>query len=262
MMKRKKLVAVLAVLMMMALFFTGCEEKEAQITIFAAASLQDAMTEITDLYKLENPKVTVMIQADSSGTLQTQIEEGAECDIFFSAAMKQMKALDEGGYILPDSIKEVLNNEVVLIKPTGTQTAVTGFENIALAASIALAGEDVPVGAYAREIFTNMGILEDVMGMEINECANVSAVLAAISEGSNEVGVVYATDAALMPDSVEIISMASPEYLEAPVVYPIGLVKNEAADQTQQAAAKKFYEFLQSEKALTILEHYGFSIIQ
>ena len=248
--------------MMMTMLFGGCEKKETQITIFAAASLQDAMVEITDLYKQENPQVTVIIQADSSGTLQTQIEEGAECDLFFSAAMKQMKALDEGGYIVADSITEVLNNQVVLIKPTGTQTAVTGFENITQAASVALAGEDVPVGAYAREIFNSIGIWEDVMAMEMNECSNVSAVLAAVSEGSNEVGVVYATDAALMPDSVEIISVASPEYLETPVVYPIGLVKNGEADKTQQAAAENFYEYLQSDEALAVLENYGFSIIE
>jgi molybdate transport system substrate-binding protein len=233
---------------------------EAEIYVFIAASLSNAMTEIQEMYNQTNPNVTILYNADSSGTLQTQIEEGAECDIFFSAAMKQMTALQEGGYVEADSIDKLLENKVVLIKPVGQETKVTGFENIFEAKNIALAGVDVPVGAYAREIFTNLGISDKVDTMEINEGANVTAVLAAVSEASNEVGVVYATDANSVKDSVEIIATAPEGSLNTPVVYPVGLVKNADADDTQSKAAKDFLEYLTSADALAVFEKYGFSI--
>ncbi len=241
---------------------SGCSKKESTITLFAAASLTDAMTEITNNYQEKNSNITIILQTDSSGTLQTQIEEGAECDVFFSAGTKQIDALTEEGFIGENDSVKLLENKVVLIKPAGTKTAVTGFADITKAANIALAGEDVPVGDYARQIFGTLGILDDVMSMEINECANVSAVLAAVSEGSNEVGVVYATDAKLVEDSVDIIEVAPNEYLTKRVVYPVGLVKNDAADDNQTEAAKDFYEYLQSDDALSVLQGYGFSIYE
>jgi len=163
-----------------------------EIYVFVAASLNNAMKKIRDIYKQKVTNVDIILNSDSSGILQTQIEEGAECDIFFSAAMKQMTGLVDGGYIEVASVINLLENKVVIIKPVGTKTSVTGFENIYEAKNVALAGEEVPVGAYAREIFTNLGIWDRVETMEINEGANVTAVLAAISEASNEVGVVYA----------------------------------------------------------------------
>jgi molybdate transport system substrate-binding protein len=131
-----------------------------------------------------------------------------------------------------------------------------------LAHNIALAGEDVPVGGYAREILDNMGILEDVMDMEINECANVSAVLAAVSEASNEIGITYATDAFAQLDTVEIIAQAPQEYLETPVIYPVGLVKNPNAKEEQKEAAQEFLEYLQTEASTEIFETYLFSNYQ
>ncbi len=238
---------------------TGCGKKESTIYLFAAASLTDAMTQITDAYQADNAEVTIILQTDSSGTLQKQIEEGAECDVFFSAGTKQVDALTEEGFIGESDSVKLLENKVVLIKPAGTQTEVTGFADVTKAANLALAGEDVPVGDYARQIFETLGILDDVMNMEINECSNVSAVLAAVSEGSNEVGVVYATDAKLVEDSVDIIEVAKSEYLSSRVVYPVGLVNNSAADDDQKKAAEAFYEYLQSEEALNILQNYGFS---
>lgn len=237
-------------------------DENGEIYVFIAASLANAMDEIAEQYKEIIPGLTINYNADSSGTLQTQIEEGAECDVFFSAATKQMDALKEAGLVDEASVKELLVNKVVLIKPAGGETAVTGFENITDAANIALAGEDVPVGQYAREIFTNMGIMDQVNAMEINEGKNVTEVLAAVSEGSNEIGVVYATDAASVGDSVEIIAEASDEYLETPVVYPVGLVENTVADGAQSKMAADFLEYLTTEPALTVFENYGFTINQ
>ena len=166
------------------------------------------MEEIQKDFNEEYPDVEILYNADSSGTLQTQIEEGSRCDIFFSAADKQMDALVDEKLADKDSVVDLLENKVVLIKPKGGETKVTGFENITDAKNIALAGEDVPVGQYAREIFTNMGIMDKVNEMEINEGKNVTEVLAAVKEGSNEVGVVYATDAASVADEVDVIALS------------------------------------------------------
>lgn len=238
---------------------TETPKEKVNLQVFIAASLKNAMTEIQTNYQALHPEVEITFNADSSGTLQKQIEEGAACDVFFSAAMKQMNVLNDGGYVLPDSIVQLLENKVVLIKPVGGETAVTGFEDITKAANLALAGEDVPVGSYAREIFTSLGILDQVMAMEINEGANVTAVLSAVSEGSNEVGVVYATDAHSVKDSVDIIAEAPAGSLEKPVVYPVGLIKNAEASDAETTAAKEFVAYLQTEDAIKVLEAYGFT---
>lgn len=235
---------------------------ETEIYIFAASSLSNAMMEIQSMYQKIYPSVNLILNLDSSGTLQTQIEEGAECDVFFSAAMKQMSELEEGGYMKEDSIVSLLENSVVLIKPVGMSTAVTGFENIYEAKNIALATKDVPVGAYAREVFTNLGILEELEDMEINEGANVAAVLAAVSEASNEVGVVYATDAYSVRDSVEIIAEAPADSLKTRVIYPAGLVNNQEADSVQQEAAEEFISYLASKEVMAVFEKYGFTVYQ
>lgn len=234
-------------------------KEKANLQVFIAASLKNAMTEIQTNYKVLYPDVEIAFNSDSSGTLQKQIEEGATCDIFFSAAMKQMDTLDKGGYVLPDSTAKLLENKVVLIKQKGGQTAVTGFDNVTEAANLALAGEDVPVGAYAREIFTNLGVLDQVMAMEINAGANVTAVLSAVSEGSNEVGIVYATDANSIKDAIEIIAEAPESSLKEPVIYPVGLIKNEGVSETEIAAARAFIDYLKSEEALKVFEAYGFA---
>ena len=227
-----------------------------KVNVFIAASLSNAMNEIAENYKKKDENVELVFNADSSGTLKTQITEGASCDIFFSAAEKQMNELKDGGYIEDGSVVPLLENKVVLIKGKGAETSVTGFDNITSAKNIALAGEDVPVGSYSREIFTNMGILDDVMSKDVNECANVTAV----AEGSNEVGVVYATDAASMTDKVEVIAEAPSDALKTPVIYPVGLVKNSDATDEEKKDAKEFVEYLQTEDAKAVFTKYGFSV--
>lgn len=222
--------------------------EKTDVYAFIAASLKNTMEAIKADYEKDHPDVNILYNADSSGTLQTQIEEGAQCDIFFSAATKQMDALREGGYVTEGSVTNLLENKIVLIKPTGGETEVTGFDNITAASSLALAGEDVPVGQYARKLFEKMGTLEQVMAMEINEGANVTAVLTAVAEGSNEVGVVYATDAASMADRVEIIAEATPDQVD-PAIYPIGLIQNPEASQTQTEAAEDFKTYITTDPA-------------
>ena len=244
----------------------------AEIQVFIAASLENAFKDLIALYNETQPNVTVTYNADSSGTLLTQIEEGYECDIFFSAATKQMKSLEEDGLVMDGTRVDLLRNEVVLITWKGSGTKVTGIENIADAASIALADGSVPVGKYTRVALQNLGVLdkdadpsgistEDVSaalgGVEINECGNVSKVKEAVKEGSNEVGTVYYSDAYSVRDDVDIIEHISTD-LTGAIVYPMCRVTNAEADDAQTAAADDFFAFLQTPEAMAIFEEYMF----
>lgn len=153
--------------------FAADTDLKGEVNTFIAASLSNAMEEIQKDFNETYPDVEILYNADSSGTLQTQIEEGARCDIFFSAADKQMDALVDEDLAKKDTVEDILENKVVLIKPKDGETKVTGFENITDAANIALAGDSVPVGQYSREIFDNLGITDEVNKMEINEGKNV-----------------------------------------------------------------------------------------
>ena len=235
------------------------EDASGDLYVFIAASLANAMDEIQKDFNEEYPDVNILFNADSSGTLQTQIEEGSRCDIFFSAASKQMDALVDEELAKKDSVVDLLENKVVLIKPKDGETKVTGFENITDAKNIALAGEDVPVGQYSREIFKNLGIEDDVNKMEINEGKNVTDVLASVSEGSNEIGIVYATDATSVADKVDVIAEAPEGSLETPVLYPVGLTVDAEASDAEAAAADAFLEYLQTDDAMKVFEEYGFA---
>ena len=172
------------------------KKEETEIQVFIAASLNTVMTELAQHYEKEHPEVKITYNADSSGTLLTQIEEGYECDIFFSAAQKQMDQLEADGLIVDGTTKNVVNNQVVLLTRKDSGTEVTGLEDLDKAKSIALAGGSVPVGKYTREALVSLGILpetEDVSkirteevskalgGVEISEQDNVSKVLIAVT---------------------------------------------------------------------------------
>ena len=261
---RKKLIAammagVLSAGMLSTGVFAADTDLKGEVNTFIAASLSNAMEEIQKNFNETYPDVEILYNADSSGTLQTQIEEGARCDIFFSAADKQMNALIDENLAKKDTVEDILENKVVLIKPKDGETKVTGFENITDAANIALAGDSVPVGQYAREIFDNLGITDEVNKMEINEGKNVSEVLAAVSEGSNEIGIVYATDAASVADKVDVIAEAPADALKTPVLYPVGLIEDKEASEDDTAAAEAFLEYIKSDDAMKVFEKYGFT---
>ena len=261
---RKKLIAammagVLSAGMLSTGVFAADTDLKGEVNTFIAASLSNAMEEIQKDFNETYPDVEILYNADSSGTLQTQIEEGARCDIFFSAADKQMNALVDEDLAKKDTVEDILENKVVLIKPKNGETKVTGFENITDAANIALAGDSVPVGQYAREIFDNLGITDEVNKMEINEGKNVSEVLAAVSEGSNEIGIVYATDAASVADKVDVIAEAPADALKTPVLYPVGLIEDKEASEDDTAAAEAFLEYIKSDDAMKVFEKYGFT---
>ena len=251
---------------------TDTETEETEIQVFIAASLNTVMTELADMYNEEHPEVKITYNPDSSGTLLTQIEEGYECDIFFSAAQKQMDDLEADGLMVEGTRADVVNNQVVVVSLKDSGTKVTGLENLGEAESVALAGGSVPVGRYTRQALINLGILpktddpasittEEVSvalgGVEISEQDNVSKVLTAVAEGSCEVGTTYYSDTYGYEDQLDILQTVSYD-LTGDVIYPIARVVNEEADDAQTAAAEDFLEFILSDEAKAVFESYYF----
>lgn len=234
---------------------SNTDKEEVTILIAAAASMEKSLEELIPQFQEKYPWITVEGTYDSSGKLQTQIEEGLEADIFLSAAMKQMNALKDGNMIDADSIVELLENKVVLIVPAGVESKVTGFEDILNASTIAIGDpESVPAGQYAKKVFDSLGIYGKV-AEKASLGTNVTEVLNWVAEGSADAGVVYATDAATS-DKVTIISEAPEGSLDEKVIYPIGIV---TASQKKEAA-DLFVEYLQSEEATNLFVSYGFSV--
>ena len=248
------------------------ETDETEIQVFIAASLNTVMTELADLYNEDHPEVKIIYNADSSGTLLTQIREGYECDIFFSAAQKQMDDLEADGLMVEGTRADVVNNQVVVVTLKDSGTKVTGLEDLDKAESIALAGGSVPVGKYTRQALVNLGILPDtgepdgittekvseaLGGVEISEQDNVSKVLTAVAEGSCEVGTTYYSDTYGYEDDLDILQTVSYD-LTGDVIYPVARVVNEEADEAQTAAAEDFLEFILSDEAKTVFESYYF----
>ena len=251
---------------------TDGEAEETEIQVFIAASLNTVMTELAEMYNEEHPEVTITYNPDSSGTLLTQIQEGYECDIFFSAAQKQMDDLEADGLMVEGTRANVVNNQVVVISLKDSGTKVTGLENLNEAESIALAGGSVPVGRYTRQALVNLGTLpetddpasitteqvsEALGGATISEQDNVSKVLTAVVEGSCEVGTTYYSDTYGYEDDLDILQTVSYD-LTGDVIYPIARVVNEEADDAQTAAAEDFLQFILSDKAKAVFDSYYF----
>jgi molybdate transport system substrate-binding protein len=243
-----------------ALFFREKKNKAAvnprvTILVAAAASLEYSyVQELIPRFRQKYPWIDVEGSYDSSGKLQTQIEQGLAADVFMSAAARQMDALADQGLVSRDSVIPLLENKIVLIKPAGTTTAVTGFPDAALAGVIALGDPaSVPAGQYAKEAFTSLGNWAAVEA-KASFGTNVTEVLNWVGEGSAEVGVVYATDAATT-GKVEVIAEAPEGSLSAKVIYPLGIV----AATAHPEEAKLFVDFLASPEGLAVFQSYGFS---
>lgn len=228
---------------------------EQSILVAAAASLKNAYEdELIQMFEEQYPGVTVEGTYDSSGKLQTQIEEGLEADVFMSAATKQMKALDEEGMIASDTIVNLLENKIVLIVPTGSDSKIDSFEKIGDAASIALGDpESVPAGQYAKEALTNLNVWDSIQD-KVSFGTNVTEVLNQVAAASADAGIVYATDAASKADQVTVVAEAPEGSLEKKVIYPVAVVKATAHED----AAKAFVDFLQTPEAIAVFESYGF----
>ncbi|WP_331482488.1 molybdate ABC transporter substrate-binding protein [Otoolea muris] len=228
-----------------------------EILVAAAASLQYVMEDaVQPAFEKECPDVKLKFTFDSSGKLQAQIEEGADADVFFSAAMKQMKALEEENLIDTDSVVGLLENKIALIVPKGSEAGITSFEDITKAEKIAVGDpQSVPVGQYAKECFESLGMWEEVQA-KASFGTNVTEVLSWVAAGSADAGIVYLTDATTSDqfDKVEVIGFA-PEGSVTKVIYPVGIVSGSG----KKEAAARFLEYLQTEEALAAFAEYGFS---
>lgn len=246
----------------------GEEESEAEpaeLIVFAAASMKETLTRVAELYKSAAPNVTLTFTFDSSGTLKTQIEEGADCDIFISAAQKQMNQLDSAAdpkvndkgldFVLQGTRVNLLENRVVMAVPEGNPAGVASFDdvNTGKVKLIALGNADVPVGQYSREIFTNMGVWDAIQG-KITFGSNVKEVTTWVSEGVVDCGVVYCTDA--YSAGLRSVAEAPAGMLKSPVIYPaavLNIIKHEAE-------ARAFLDFLRTDECSAVFQEVGFSI--
>ena len=252
---------------------TASSDEKISLTVFIAASLNDAMTELSNSYMEGNPNVQISLNADSSGTLMTQIEEGAPCDMFFSAGQKQMDQLEKDGLLLKATREDALSNQVVVITWKGSGTKVTGLDTLIDASSIALADGSVPVGNYTRKaliangtldgskdssVYTTQEVSDALGGVTISEQSNVSKVLQTVAEGSCEVGTTYLSDLTGYEDKVEVLERISTD-LTGDITYPLACIKNPDASDAQVQAANEFETYLLSTDSGEVFEKYGFT---
>ncbi len=233
----------------------SASKEKVTILVAAAASLEYSYTEkLIPMFQEKYDWITVEGTYDSSGKLQTQIEEGLAADVFMSAAAKQMTALKDENLIDAGSIVDLLENKIVVIVPADKKDGITTFEQIADVETVALGDpESVPAGQYAKEALTKLN-LWDAVSAKTSFGTNVTEVLNWVAEGSADAGIVYATDAATT-DKVAVVAEAPEGSLEKKVIYPVGMTA--ASEHSEEA--KLFIEFLQSEEAMAVFEEYGFS---
>lgn len=265
-MKKRKLLALTLACLMAVCLLSGCAANNGnssdagtaspvKLYVSAAASLTDVLTEIAESYKSAALNVELAFTFDSSGTLQTQIEEGAPSDLFISAAQKQMNNLEEKELIDGGTRIDLLENKVVLIVPAGSNLGITGFSDVAtdMVSIVAIGGESVPVGQYTQTIYENLGLWEQVSA-KATLGENVRAVLAWVESGDVDCGIVYATDAA-STDGVTVICEA-PEGTFDPVIYPAAVL----ASTQYPEEAKAFLDYLTSAESIAAFEAAGFTM--
>ena len=229
-----------------------------QLTVFAAASLTETLNEISEQYKTVAPNVELVFNFDSSGTLKTQIEEGADCDLFLSAAQKQMNALQDEDLINTGTRVDLLENKVVLAVPEGNPADIQSFEDIGTdkCKLVALGNDDVPVGSYSIEILTNLGILDELeSGNKITYGSNVKEVTTQVKEAAADCGIVYATDA--YSAGLETVDEATADECRQ-VIYPAALTASTAHAEEAQA----FLDYLTTDDAAAIFESVGFAMVK
>lgn len=259
----KKFKGIIIFLTVFSFVFVGCtknqqtEQPKAEsinLTVSAAASLTDCMEEIKELYIKQNPNVDITYNFAGSGSLQQQIEQGAPADIFFSAGKKQMNALVDSELMLNDSIKDILQNKVVLITPKGEKTIDTFEELIDDNIEKVAIGDpgSVPAGQYAEEVLNNLNLYNELES-RIVFAKDVREVLSWVETMNVDAGLVYQTDAQIS-DKITISAVA-PEGSHTPVIYPVGIVK----DTKNAEESQKFMDFLFEEEAKELFIKYGFS---
>lgn len=255
----KKLITMLLSSLCLALSLTGCGNsttaKESTITVAAAASLKNCMDDkLIPIFQERYPGIKIQTTYDSSGKLQSQIEEGASVDVFMSAAMKQMDELNKKDLIDKGSIVQLLENKIVLVVPKNSTKGISTFQDILKADKIAVGDPaSVPAGQYAKEALSNLKIWDEVSS-KASLGTNVTEVLNWTSEGSADAGIVYSTDAA--SNKKVKITAEAPEGTVSKVIYPVGIVKA----SKDKDGAKKFVGFLETDEAKKVFESYGFTV--
>ena len=242
--------------------------KPVELIVFAAASMTETMNQLKEMYEQNNPNVTVTYNFDSSGKLLTQITEGADCDLFISAAPKQMNAMDGSliddkdknpdglDLIVTDSRIDLLENKVTLAVPEGNPKGIESFDQLAeLLKSgdvmLAIGNSDVPVGQYTQKIFAYYGLDEAALADSLTYGNNVKEVTTQVSEASADCGIIYATDACSA--GLTVVDSATAEMC-GQVIYPAAVLKGE-----KEEAAQAFLDYLQTADAMSVFESVGFS---
>lgn len=245
-------------------------DEPVELIVFAAASMTETMNQLKEMYEQNNPNVTVTYNFDSSGKLLTQIKEGADCDLFVSAALKQMDAVDGSlkddteknpdglDLIVTDSRVDLLENKVTLTVPEGNPKGIESFDQLAeLLKSgdvlLAMGNSDVPVGQYTMKIFDYYGLDEAALAASgvLTYGSNVKEVASQVSEAAADCGIIYATDA--FSAGLTVVDSATPEMC-GQVIYPAAVLKGDKED-----AAQDFLAYLQTDAAMTVFESVGFS---
>ena len=239
-----------------------------ELIVFAAASMTETLTEIAELYKTAAPEVTITYNFDSSGKLLTQIKEGADCDLFISAAPTQMNALDGSligdteknpdglDLIVIDSRVNLLENKVTLAVPEGNPKGIESFDQLAELLKggevlLAMGNSDVPVGQYTLKIFNYYGIDETAVADKLTYGNNVKEVTSQVSEAAADCGIIYATDA--FSAGLTVVGSATAEMC-GQVIYPAAVLKGDKEDAT-----RAFLAYLQTDAAMAVFESVGFS---
>lgn len=266
-MKVQKLAALVLALVLSAVVPMCAHAEPTELIVFAAASMTETLTEIAELYKSVDPDVEIVYNFDSSGTLKTQIEEGADCDLFISAAPKQMNALDIASeantagldFVLQGTRINLLENKVALAVPEGNPKNVTSYDQLieglkAGSLMLAMGNSDVPVGQYTQKILAYYGVSEEELAAAgvITYGSNVKEVTTQVAEATVDCGIIYGTDA--YSAGLTVVDTATAEMC-GQVIYPaavLNITKNEEA-------AKAFLDYLTGEEASAVFESVGFS---
>lgn len=242
------------------------KEEPVELIVFAAASMTETMTEIAKMYKEVKPNVSIVYTFDSSGTLKTQIQEGADCDIFISAAQKQMNQLDASAdpsvntegldFVLEGTRFNLVENKVVLAVPDNNPAGIESYEDLGTDKLnlICLGNDDVPVGAYSLDILNSLGILEQLeSGSKITYGSNVKEVTTQVKEASVDCGIIYATDA--FSAGLTVVDEAD-ESQCGQVIYPAAVLNISANED----GAKEFLDYLTTDECAKVFESVGFSM--
>ncbi|OIK10781.1 molybdate ABC transporter substrate-binding protein [Bacillus sp. MUM 116] len=264
----KKLSLLFFTMMLFLLALSGCatkeqtkkpaeqkqaaSEKKVELTISAAASLQNALTDIKAEFAKEHPNVTVNYNFGASGALQQQISQGAPVDLFFSAAEDKFQKLVQGGLIEKKNGTDLVGNDLVLVVPKDSTKGIKTFEDLTKADKVALGTpESVPAGKYGKETLDKLNVWKSIEGKVVYG-KDVRQVLTYVETNNVDAGIVYKTDA-LTSQKVKIVATAM-EDTHDPIVYPVGVIKNSAHPKEAQL----FYNYLQNEQSMKTLEKYGF----